>query len=92
MALGSVPCPACPRSAVGPCGKPATGTQRYRWEAIASQECPASIPASAPCGDAVSGCKPRPPRAARAEMLVPASEATGVADAMIQAEGVQLSV
>src|SRR5262245_54828278 len=45
----------------------------------------ASIPASATCGGSVSGCKPRTPRAAHAEMLVPPSEDTGVADAMITA-------
>src|SRR6516225_3293429 len=45
----------------------------------------ALIPASATCGDSVSGCKPRTPRAARAEMLVLPSEDTGVADAMITA-------
>ena len=45
----------------------------------------ASIPASATCGDSVSGCKPRTPRAARAEMLVLPSEDTGVADAMSKA-------
>ena len=45
----------------------------------------ASIPASATCGDSVSWCNPRTPLAARAAMLVPPSEDTGVADAMITA-------